>query len=331
MYEDEKEKIDRILKEAKEAGVDSIILWDLGILQLAKKNGFSITLSTQASISNSLSANFFRDLGVNKVVLARECTLEQIKQIKENTGMEIEVFVHGAMCMAISGRCFLSEYMYGNSANRGKCLQPCRREYIIIDPETKKELKIGNNYIMSPKDLNTIPIIDMILDTGVDSLKIEGRGRSPEYVYTTTKAYRTAIDAYHSGRLTKNLKENLIKDLKKVYNKGFSTGFYLGVPLNEWANSYGSKATQRKTYIGDIGKFYKKINVAEIKVKANSFKVGDKIMIQGKTTGVRELTAKSIQFNHKNIEVAEKGKNVALMLGFEARPKDKVFKITEIK
>lgn len=230
IYEEELKKIEKILTAVKKAKIDAIICWDHAVIQIAKKLGMEIHISTQASIANSQAAEFYRKLGAKRVVLARECTLEQIKKIKKHTKAELEIFIHGAMCVSVSGRCFLSQYLYGKSANRGECLQPCRRKYLIKQVDGGKELELGEDYVLSPKDLNTINFIEKILDIGVDCLKIEGRNRSPEYVATVTKAYRTIIDFVYSEKkkgkkfneeLTK-LKNDLSEKLETVYHRGSS-------------------------------------------------------------------------------------------------------------
>ncbi len=232
------------------------------------------------------------------------------------------------MCVSVSGRCFMSQFLYGDrtSANRGKCIQPCRRKYIIKDPETYKELKIDNNYVMSPKDLCTLSFIDLLIKSGIRVFKIEGRGRSPEYVKVVTECYREAIDSYFKKKLTNSLKNKLIKKLKTVYNRDFSNGFYLGKPINEWADSYGSKATKRKVYIGKVRKLYKKINVAEIKIEVAKLKVNDTILIIGPKTGVIEQKLISIQ---KDVgqprKEAKKGEVVAIKVEKVPKVNDKIY------
>ncbi|MBW3019886.1 U32 family peptidase, partial [Candidatus Woesearchaeota archaeon] len=288
-YDEESDKFEEIIKEAK-GKVDAIICWDQLIIQLCKKHKVPFHISTQASISNSSSAKFYKELGAERIVFARECSLEQIKQILENVKIESEVFVHGAMCVAVSGRCFMSQFSYGKSANRGQCLQNCRREYgvnktscsnehHIKDVDREFEFNLGNNYVMSAKDLCTIPFLEKLMD--FDSFKIEGRNRSPEYVSTVVKVYRKAIDLAYENKLTKEIKEELMEELKTVYNRGFSNGFYLGKPINEFTDEYGSKATTKKEFVGKIVNYYSKNNVAEIIVESNTFEKGNKLMIQG--------------------------------------------------
>lgn len=329
VYEDELHIVKRIITEAKKAKVDAVICWDFSIIQEAKKQGIPVFLSTQMSVSNSESVKFFRSLGVKRIVPARECSLEDIKKIKSAINdIEIEVFVHGAMCVSVSGRCFLSQFQFGRSANRGKCLQPCRREYKITDREEKHSFKLGNDYILSPRDLCTLPFIEKLIESGIDSFKIEGRNRSPEYVKTVTSVYRKAIDSCFDDRDNfEKLKKKLLIELKKVYNRGFSAGFFLGKPINEWTDRYGSKATTRKEYAGIVRNYYQKQGAAEIKVESNEFAEGDEIMFQGPTTGVFSQKAESIEINHKKVDKAEKGKSVALKTVEKVRENDKVYVI----
>jgi putative protease len=235
IYENEIKKVEQILLKVKKAKIDAIICWDFSIIQIAKKLNIEIHISTQASIANSKTAEFYRKLGATRVVLARECSLEQIKEIKKQTKAEIEVFIHGAMCVSMSGRCFMSQFLYGKSANRGECLQPCRRKYLIKQIDGGQELELGEDYVLSPKDLCTIDFIEKIIDAGIDCFKIEGRNRSPEYVAVVTKSYRTIIDFVCSTKKRDNkfyeqlsaLKEELFEKLNTVYHRGNSTGFFL--------------------------------------------------------------------------------------------------------
>ncbi len=264
VHEDEIKKIKTIIKKAKEY-VDAIICWDLSVIQLCNKHKIPIHISTQASVSNSESAKFYKKLGAKRIVFARECSLEQIKKITKAVKIESEVFIHGAMCVAVSGRCFMSQFSYGKSANRGQCLQNCRREYTIKDIDREFEFKLGNNYVMSAKDLCTLPFLEKL--KGFTSLKIEGRNRPPEYVKIVVKVYREAIDS----KLTKELKAKLLKKLKTVYNRDFSSGFYLGKPINEFTNEYGSKATTKKQFVGKVKNYFTKNKVAEIQVESKVF------------------------------------------------------------
>ena len=324
IYNNEIEDVKKIVKGAKEAGADIIICWDMAVIQECKKQGMPFHISTQASIANAEAARFYKELGAERIILARECTLEQIKEIKKTVDIEIETFVHGAMCVSVSGRCFMSQHLFKRSANRGDCLQPCRREYKIIDEENN-ELILGNNYIMSPKDLCALPFIDKLIEAGIDCFKIEGRVRSPEYVKAVVSAYREAITAHKEGRFNKELVDKLMEKLKTVYNRGFSSGFYLGLPTaDDFADTSGSKATQKKTYVGYITNFFKEQGVAAIKLEAGGIKIGDRIMVQGETTGVQEQIIESMEINNKQVEQAEKCM-VGIKLKFTARENDKVF------
>jgi len=326
VYDKELEDVKRIISGAKKAGVDNIICWDMAVIQECKKQGMPFHISTQASVANTEAAKFYKELGAERIVLARECKLEDIKSIKQNSGIEIEAFIHGAMCVSVSGRCFMSQHLFKRSANRGDCLQPCRREYKILDEENN-ELVLGKDYVMSPKDLCTLPFTDKLIEAGIDCFKIEGRVRSPEYVKTVVSAYREAIDACEKGEFNKALVDRLVKQLKTVYNRGFSRGFYFGVPTaDDFADIGGSKATTRKIYAGYITNFFKEPGVAAIKLEAGALKKGDKIMIQGETTGVKEQIVESMEINKKQVDKAEK-EMVGIKLNFTARENDKVYKI----
>ena len=327
IYDTDIEKVEKVLKAAKKSNFDAVILWDMSILSLARKLGLNIHLSTQASVSNFDALKFYASLGVKRIVLARECSLETIKNIiqkikKEKIKCEVEVFVHGAMCVSISGRCFLSHDSFGKSANRGECLQPCRRKFVIKDVENECEYTLGSDYILSAKDLSTIDFIDKIIRSGVNALKIEGRMRSPEYVSTVTGVYREAIDSYFKSKLTVKLKKKLLSKLKNVYNRSFSSGFYFGKP-----NDTGGRPNSNyiKTYLGEIKNFYKKIMVAEILIKNGSLHTGQEILIIGKNTPANFAKVKNIEINHKQIKLAGKGKRVGVKLPFIARLNDKVF------
>ncbi len=326
VYDNELEDVKKIVAGAKTAGVDCIICWDMAVIQECKKQGMPFHISTQESVANTEAAKFYKELGAERIVLARECKLEDVKAIKQNSGIEIETFIHGAMCISVSGRCFMSQHLFKRSANRGDCLQPCRREYKIIDEENN-ELVLGESHVMSPKDLCALPFIDKLIEAGIDCFKIEGRVRSPEYVKTVVSAYREAIDAYEKGLFNKELTDKLVEKLKTVYNRGFSSGFYLGLPTaDDFTDTHGSKATTKKVYIGYVKKFYKQPSVAEIKAEAGKISVGDKIMIQGPTTGVQEQIIESMEIYHEQVKEAEK-RDVGIKLNFIARENDKVFVI----
>ncbi|MFP4403912.1 MAG: peptidase U32 family protein [Candidatus Woesearchaeota archaeon] len=329
IFEDELDFLKKVLDVLSKCKVDGVICWDFAVISIALKKGLNVHLSTQASVLNSISIKEYEKLGVSRIILARECSLTDIKKIQEKTNLELEIFIHGAMCVAVSGRCFISQYLYGKSANRGECIQPCRRSYDLIDPETSKELNITENYVMSPKDLCTIDIIDKLLELDVKCFKIEGRNRSPEYLKKTIECYKKAIEFYKKGILTENVKLKLKEELSMVYNRGFSTGFFLSKPINEWTDSYGNKSNYVKKYVGRILNYYKKINVAEVKLETENLNLNDKLIITGNKTGCVDFTLKSIQFNKKEINCGLKGQNVAIKVPFVVRKNDKVFIFTK--
>lgn len=335
IFDNEINKIKKILQFSKKIKINGIIAWDLAVLGLAKKYGLPIHLSTQASVSNLEAIKQYHNLGVKRFVLARELSLKQIKHIikgakKINKDIEIETFIHGAMCVSLSGRCFMSEFLYGanTSANRGKCIQPCRREYIVTDTETKKQLKLSNNYVMSPKDLATILFIDQLIKAGIKVFKIEGRNKGAEYTKIATQCYREAIDLFFKNKLTVKKKQELYNKLKKIYNRGFSDGFYHGVPVDQWSDAYGNKSKTKKTYLGKIINVYKKINVFEMRLEVKDIKLNDNILIIGDKTGVIEQKIKSMQLDvNKPISVAKKGETVAIKIENSKLPNknDKVY------
>ena len=324
IYEEELAFIKDILTAAKDAGIDSVICWDHSVISIAKELGMEFHISTQASISNSSSAEFYRSQGATRCVLAREVTLEELEILKRNTGMKIEIFAHGAMCLSESGRCFMSEHLYGMSANRGQCIQPCRRSYDIIDPETRKELHIEDNYVMSPKDLCTLSFLEKLVPYA-DALKIEGRGRSPEYVKIVVEAYKEALSLIDKGEYTQEKKEMLIEKVSQVYNRGFSSGFYMGRPVEEFTDSYGSKATRRKRYVGYVRNYYKRPKVAEVILEAGSVKRGDSLLIIGPTTGVIEHALSKMMVDDTEVESAGKGNTITFKTGVITRKNDKVY------
>ncbi len=328
VYDEELERLDQLLAVVKEAKADAVIGWDLAVVQKAKSLGIPIHISTLANISNSQAVRFYENLGIKRLVLARELSLEQIRQIKKNTPLEIEVFGHGALCVSISGRCFLSEHLFGRSANRGDCLQPCRREYIILDKETGDELSLGNHYILSPKDLCTLPILDQLIEAGIDSLKIEGRSRAPEYIQTVVRVYRQAIDAVADGSFNRERVAGWVAEVSKVYNRGFSTGFLMGRPgPQDWNDRYGSRATRRKIHIGKILNYYKKTHIAYLQVESNPLKVGDVIQIHGPTTGIVECTIPQMRNEGQHpISAVEKGL-VTFPCQRQVRKNDLVYKV----
>lgn len=332
VFEEELSDLEEIIMAAKQNGVDRIICSDLAVADLCFKNQLPFCISTQSSISNSLAADVYKRMGAVRIVLARECSLEEIKKIRAKTDLEIEAFVHGAMCIAVSGRCFMSHHLFGKSANRGECIQPCRREYEVFDPAIDKSLIVGEDYIMSPKDLCTIEFIDQLIESGIDSFKIEGRKRAPEYVAKAVYIYRQAIDLYFEGNLTEEKKKDLLTELKKVYNRGFSSGFYFGIPSSEeYSGVEGSKATTRKSYIGKVLNYYKDIEVAHILIESGQIKIGDEILIMGETTGVIEIKLEKLTVNDKEDSIASRGEEVTLKVPSLVRRNDKLYLIEHIK
>ncbi len=330
VYENELELLNHILDKAKEAEVDLIICWDMAVIQKCNEKNLPFCISTQASISNSAAANFYKNVGAKRIVLARECTIEMIEEIKKNSNIEIEVFVHGAMCLAVSGRCLLSHYSFGASANRGECIQPCRREYEIKDKDGETEFVVGEDYILSPKDLCTIDFIDRLIELEIDSFKIEGRKRSPEYISKVVSAYRKAIDLYFEDNLTGEIKAELKKELSKVYNRGFSNGFYFGRPgAEDYAEQYGSAAVTKKIYVGKVLNYFKEPSVAHVKLEAGDLSVNDSIYIIGNSTGVVELQLNSMMKNDIQASVGKKGEEITFKCIEAVRPRDKVYKIVE--
>jgi len=319
IYDNEIKKIDKILKKIKDK-IDAIICWDLSVIQLCKKHKIPFHISTQASVSNIESAEFYKDLGAERVVLARELNLKQIKKISKK--IDLETFIHGAMCVSISGRCFTSQFLFNKSANRGECIHPCRRSYIIKDKQEGYELEVNNDKVMSAKDLCTLPFIEKLKKAGIKTFKIEGRNRDPRYVDTVVKIYRKALDK----RLTKaEIKESL-EELKKVYNRSFSSGFYLGLPTpDDFAKIEHSASTEKKHFVGKITHYFPKIQVATIKL-VSELKVGDDLVIIGKTTGLEKAKVERLEIKNKSVKKAKKLQEVGLRLPL-VRKNDEVYKI----
>ncbi|MEA3378546.1 MAG: U32 family peptidase [Nanoarchaeota archaeon] len=327
IYDTEINKVKKIIEEAYSSGINAVICWDMVVLQTAKDYGMDIHLSTQASVSNLEAIKAYQKLGVKRFILARELSLEQIKNIRSHTHAELECFIHGAMCVAVSGRCFMSNFINGFSANRGKCFQPCRRPYLIKDKDSGYELEVGNNYILSPKDLCTMPFIDKIIDAGINSLKIEGRSKTPEYVDCVVRAYRKAVDAYEENKLDEKLKDLLTKDLSQSYHRGFSSGFYLGKPLNAWAAKEGNVSNVKKIEVGKVINFYNQKKAAAIKIFAGGFEQNDLLLVVGNKSGVVKQKVSSIEKNNEKIKEAKKGDVVAIKFNKKVRENDKVYKI----
>jgi putative protease len=329
--EEEISDLDEIIPSAKNAGINRIICWDLSVIQKCKEYGMPFCISTQASISNSQSAAFYKSIGASRIVLARECSLEEIKKIRSTTDIEIEVFVHGAMCIAVSGRCFMSHHLFGKSANQGECIQPCRREYEVYDPSINKSMIIGEDYVLSPKDLCSIEFLDLLIESGINSFKIEGRKRSPEYAAKAVSVYRRGIDLYYENKFDKVVKKELLHELGTVYNRGFSTGFYFDTPSSEdYADIYGSKATTRKDYIGKVVNYYKKANTVFVHIETGTIELSDKVLIIGPTTGVVEVNVENIIKEDNVVTSAVKGDKVTFPCRDLVWPHDSVYKLVNL-
>ena len=327
----------QIVDAAKEAGITAIIACDVAVMQYCRVKGVEVHLSTQLNISNIEALRFYAQFA-DVVVLARELNMEQVadiyRQIEEQhicgpSGhlVRIEMFCHGALCMAVSGKCYMSLDNTGRSANRGACMQICRRSYVVTDRETGTELEIDNKYIMSPKDLKTIRFIDRLMRAGVRVFKIEGRARGPEYVLTVVKCYKEAIRSVLDGTFTEDKKDAWDQQLATVFNRGFWDGYYQGQLLGEWNANYGSNATERKQYIGKGVKYFSRLGVAEFTVDAAEFSVGDKMLITGPTTGALYVTVDEIHDDTSSIPTARQGTRVSIRVPEKVRPSDKLFKI----
>jgi U32 family peptidase len=321
-------KLEKILIAAKAAKVDAIVAWDMAVLSMAHKIGLTIHLSTQASVSNCRALEFFARLGVKRIVVARECSVKDLKAMlaysrAKQLDCGLEVFIHGAMCVSLSGRCFLSLESFGQSANRGRCLQPCRRQYQIKEIDGDKEYILGNDYVLSPKDLCGIDFLDKFIKIGVTAFKIEGRKRSPEYVRVATSVYRQAIDAFFVGKLNGQLKKDLKQKLSAAYNRGFSSGFYLGQPRSWISRKLENK--NEKIYLGEVTHFYSGLSVAEIIIHNGPLSVGQDLLVIGTATGVQFFKVEQLQQNNQFIEKAEKGQKVGIKIPFKVRVKDKVY------
>ncbi len=317
IYNNEIVKIEKIIKEVKKY-IDAIICWDLAVINLCKKYKVPFHISTQASIANKKAAEFYKKLGAERVVLARELSLNQIKEITKI--IDVEIFAHGALCVSESGRCFTSQFLFKRSANRGDCLQPCRRAYTVKDEEGN-ELKLENNTVMSAKDLCTLSFIEKLKKAGVKAFKIEGRNREPEYVDTVTRVYRKALDKKLSDlEIKKSLEE-----LNKVYNRGFSSGFLLGTPTNDdFSKVQHSSSSQRKEFIGNIYHYFDKAGVAAIKVHSGKLKINDELIIIGDKTGLVRYKIERMEIRNKRVEQAVKGQEVGIKIA-NVRRGDKVY------
>ena len=336
VYQVDLADVRKALEEAKKAQVSAIIASDMAVIQMCRELGLEVHISTQLNVSNFEAVKFYAQFA-DVIVLARELTLPQIKEISQKIVEEqvkgpsgnllrLELFVHGALCMAISGKCYLSLQEYNSSANRGSCFQLCRRGYKVTDLETGRELEIDNKYIMSPKDLCTIEFIDKIIDAGITVFKIEGRARSAEYVKIVTSAYRTAADAVLSEKgYTDELKSALKEKLSGVFNRGFWDGYYQGARLGEWSEVYGNKATRKKSYVAKITNYFSNLSVAEVLVEAGELNVGDEILIIGPSTGCIEHTIKEIRVDLKPVQKAVKGDLCSIPVKEKLRRSDKIY------
>jgi putative protease len=341
-----------IIDAAREAGISAIIASDIAVMQYCRHptpntqhptpntrhpTPIEVHLSTQLNISNIEALKFYAQFA-DVVVLARELRMEQVAEIYRQVSEEhicgpsgkpvrIEMFCHGALCMAVSGKCYMSLDAANRSANRGECIQVCRRSYTVTDNETGYQLEIDNKYIMSPKDLKTVRFIDKMMNAGVRVFKIEGRARGPEYVYTVVKCYKEAIQSVIDGSFTEERKDEWDRRLATVFNRGFWDGYYQGQTMGEWNKNYGSNATEHKVYIGKGTKYYSRLGVAEFAVEAATFEVGDKLLITGPTTGVIYVTADEIHDDYGSVQVAQQGTKVSIAVPAKVRPSDKLFKL----
>ncbi len=336
VYDEEVTRMQNLIDAAKESGVTAIIASDLAAINYAFSRGMEVHLSTQLNISNTEALKFYSQWA-DVVVLARELNLEQVKNIYDNIRekdirgpggelVKIEMFIHGALCMAISGKCYLSLHENNTSANRGICYQTCRKSYIVTEKESGYQLEVDNEFIMSPKDLCTIEFIDRMIDSGVKVFKIEGRARSAEYVKTVVSCYNEAVNAVADGTFTRERAAAWKEKLATVFNRGFWDGYYLGQKTGEWNDRYGSSATMRKIYLGKITNYFAKIGVAEIKLESGDLSAGETILITGPTTGLIELKAEEIRVNLEKCEKALKGEYCSVKTAEVLRRSDKVYK-----
>jgi putative protease len=341
IYDHDLSIVKTLVKKAKEAHITAVIAMDQAVISMAREAQMEVHISTQINVTNIETVKFYA-LFADTMVLSRELSLRQVKkiteqiekeQIKGPSGnlIEVEIFGHGALCMAVSGKCYMSLHSQNSSANRGACKQNCRKKYTVIDQETGFEMELDNEYIMSPKDLCTIDFLDEVVDAGIKVLKIEGRGRAPEYVAKVIKCYREAIDSIEKGTYSKDEVISWMQTLETVYNRGFWSGYYLGQKLGEWSKGSGSHATQKKVYIGKGTHFFPKVKVGEFKIEAYNISVGDTILITGPTTGVQELVVDELLVNDQKLSEGIKGDMVTIKLPFRIRQSDKLYKIVENK
>ncbi len=337
IYDEDVETMHAIVDAAVKAGVSAVIASDVAVMTYCRKKGMEVHLSTQLNISNVEALEFYSRFA-DVSVLARELNMKQVGHIHDEIlrrgicgpsgqPVRIEMFCHGALCMAVSGKCYMSLHAANRSANRGQCVQICRRNYTVTDNETGNQLEIDNKYIMSPKDLKTIRFIDKMMEAGVRVFKIEGRARGPEYVYTVVSCYKEAIRSVLDGTFTEEKKAAWDERLATVFNRGFWDGYYQGQTMGEWNNQYGSLATEKKTLVGMVNKYFSKIGVGEIAVQASTFKKGDRLLITGPTTGAMYLDATEIHDDNGPIEATVQHTYVSVPVPGKVRPHDKVFRI----
>lgn len=331
----------KIVDKAVAAGITAVIASDQAVIQYAKSKGMPVHISTQLNVTNIETVKFY-SLFADVMVLSRELSVRQVQKIVEAVEkndvrgpsgnlVRIEIFGHGALCMAVSGKCYLSLHTQNSSANRGACIQNCRRKYKVIDLEGGHELEIDNEYIMSPKDLCTLDFLDQVIATGVGVLKIEGRGRAPEYVKTVIECYREAIDAYYEGTYNQEKIDDWMARLSKVYNRGFWSGYYLGQEMGEWTKKHGSSAQQKKVFLGKGIHYFPKAKVAHFQIDAYSLKIGDKVVIIGPTTGVVETEITELMVNEQNVTEATRGMECTFPLDQLIRKSDKLYKLVEVE
>ena len=337
IYGDDLGTMREIIDAAKTAGISAVIASDVAVMIRCREVGMEVHLSTQLNISNIEALKFYAQFA-DVVVLARELNMEQVAEINRQiieqniTGpggelVRIEMFCHGALCMAISGKCYMSLHDANRSANRGECVQICRRSYTVTDNETGTQLEIDNKYIMSPKDLKTVRFIDQMMNAGVRVFKIEGRARGPEYVHTVVSCYKEAIASVLNGTFSEYKKDEWDERLASVFNRGFWDGYYQGQTMGEWTRNYGNKATEKKVLVGKVIKYFSRLGVAEISVEASEISVGEKILITGTTTGIMNFRADEIRYELEPVEKAEKGWRVSIPVPRKVRPNDKIYKL----
>lgn len=339
VFDEELEEMRQLVDAVKANGISAIIASDQSVIQYARQIGVEVHMSTQCNITNIEAIKYYSQFA-DVMVTAREVSVNQVKAITRKIEeqnirgpkgelIRIETFCHGALCMAVSGKCYLSLDNFNTSANRGACVQPCRRGYTVQDRDQEITLAIENEYIMSPKDLCTLPFLDKLLDAGVKVLKIEGRGRSPEYTKVTVGVYSEAVEAIRNGEFTEEKVAQWTERLRSVYNRDFWDGYYLGRKMGEWTQRYGSQATKTKIFVGTVTNFFGKINVAEIKMETQDLKVGDDIMIIGPTTGVYEDKISEIRVDLKPVDSTEKGELCSIPTKDVIRRGDKVYKVVD--